>query len=69
MSWLAFIATIIGIYLNAEKNIWCWPLGIASCILWAIVAIQGELVALFVLQIVLLGMNVYGWKRWLGKNS
>ena len=64
MSWLAFIITIIGIYLNAEKSIWCWPLGIVSCILWAIVAIQGGLVALFVLQLVLLGMNVYGWKRW-----
>jgi nicotinamide riboside transporter PnuC len=32
--WIASIVSILGIFLNARKIIWCWPVWIFSNFLW-----------------------------------
>lgn len=67
MIFLGYFATfisLIGIILNARKNIWCWPIWIGSNLLWIIYSlIEGDIPSV-VLWSMFTFANIYGWKVW-----
>lgn len=65
---LEFIAvgiTLAAVYLTARQIIWCWPLGLISVTLYAIVFYQSKLYADMGLQAVYFALALYGWWAWL----
>jgi nicotinamide mononucleotide transporter len=67
----AALITIVSIVLTAVENIWCWPTGVVSVVLYAWVFWQARFYANAGLQIVFLALIIYGWYEWLhgGKNE
>ena len=67
----AAVITIVSIVLTAYENIWCWPTGVVSVVLYAWIFWEARFYANAVLQIaVFLPLIIYGWYEWLhgGKN-
>lgn len=64
LDWIASALSISGIALNANKNIWCWPVWLASNVVWLVhTAIVAEWAA-FIMWIVFVFGNFYGWYQW-----
>jgi nicotinamide mononucleotide transporter len=62
---LGFVFGILGVFLTAKQNIWCWPVGLANVILCLFVFLFAKLYADVILQIFYLVMTIYGWYEWL----
>jgi len=62
---IAVIVTLVAVYLTARQIIWCWPLGMVSVTLYALVFYQAKLYADMGLQALYFGLAVYGWWAWL----
>ena len=68
----AAVITVVSIVLTAIENIWCWPTGIVSVVLYAWIFWAARFYANAVLQIVVfLPLIIYGWYEWRhgGKND
>lgn len=64
LGYIAAFISLIGIILNARKNIWCWPVWTVSNFLWITYSgIQGD-VPYIILWIVFTIFNLYGWWQW-----
>lgn len=67
VSWIAVTLSLVGIFLNARKNILCWPVWVASNVLWLIVSAVPNLnVPQTILWASFLVANFYGWINWIG---
>ncbi|TGK19026.1 nicotinamide riboside transporter PnuC [Leptospira stimsonii] len=67
LSYVEFIGTILyftSVILIARKNIFTWPAGIASVILYAILFYQVQLYADLFEQLYYLIVCIYGWLFW-----
>lgn len=64
IQWIAFTLSVIGITLNAKKNIWCWPIWIVSNGFWIYYSFQEGQFAALATWVVFLGFNFYGWYQW-----
>lgn len=62
---IAVVITLIAVYLTARQIIWCWPLGMISVTLYAVVFFQAKLYADMGLQALYFALAVYGWWAWL----
>ena len=62
---IAFVITLVNVWLTIRENVWCWPTGIVSVILYAIVYWQARYYSSAGLQIVFFTLSVYGWYEWL----
>jgi nicotinamide mononucleotide transporter len=60
----AAVITAISIWLTARENIWCWPTGIVSVVLYAWIFWQARLYANAGLQVVYFALILYGWYEW-----
>ena len=62
---------IICVVLTAKENIWCWPTGIISVVLYGFFYYQQTLYASMYLQGVFLIFCIHGWYHWLygGENK
>jgi len=60
----AFLLSVMYVWLNARQNIWCWPVGGASVLLYAYVFFDSRLYADALLQLIYLGFSIYGWVNW-----
>ncbi|MDP3762871.1 MAG: nicotinamide mononucleotide transporter [bacterium] len=69
INWVAVSLSIIGIFLNANKMISCWPVWIASNICWLVYVIPKNEGAEIVLWSVFALANAYGWYQWLKKED
>jgi nicotinamide mononucleotide transporter len=69
LAWIATVISIIGIILNAKKQISCWPVWIVSNILWIIYFASLDMTPSVVLWIVFTIFNVYGWRQWYKDNQ
>ena len=61
-------ATVLGLanqWLTIRRNILCWPVGIASVMLFGLVFFDARLYSDLLLQGVYVGLQVYGWHTWL----
>jgi len=64
LGWIATLISIIGIFLNARKNMLCWPIWLVSNVLWVTYfALLGDPPSI-ILWIVFSIFNVYGWVQW-----
>jgi nicotinamide mononucleotide transporter len=62
---LAFVFGIVGVWLTAKQNIWCWPVGLINVVLSLFVFFYAKLYADVLLQFFYLFMTLYGWYQWL----
>jgi nicotinamide mononucleotide transporter len=68
VSWFEIFAAAItaySVWLTARENIWCWPTGIVSVVLYWWIFWQARLYANAWLQVLYLILIVYGWYEWL----
>lgn len=67
---LGAVTGIIYLYFSINQNIWLWPWGIITSLLYVYVFFQSKFYADMSLQFYYLGISIYGWYFWLrGKKS
>jgi nicotinamide mononucleotide transporter len=64
IAWIATILSFVGIYLNAKKNILCWPVWLVSDLFWAWYSIATQQWPLLLVQVAFVAGNIWGWKQW-----
>lgn len=62
---VAVVVTLAAVYLTTRQNIWCWPLGMVSVTLYALVFREAKLYADMGLQGLFFALALYGWWAWL----
>ena len=68
LGYSSFAVSLIGILLNAKKNILCWPVWLASNAGWITYSVyQGDFPQIL-LWITFTAFNFYGWLQW-GKDK
>jgi nicotinamide mononucleotide transporter len=55
---------IAGVWLTIRQHVWCWPVGIVSVALFAVVFFNARLYGSAVLQLGYVAISVYGWYAW-----
>jgi len=64
LGYVAAMISLIGIILNARKEILCWPVWLFSNVLWIIYSvIEGDTPSV-ILWILFSIFNIYGWVQW-----
>ena len=62
---IAGVATgIVAIWLTTREKVWCWPIGIVSVMLFVAVFFRARLYGAMGLQVVYVGLAIYGWYSW-----
>jgi nicotinamide mononucleotide transporter len=67
-NWLELLAVswgIVTVWLTVKQNIWCWPAGSLSNLLFTVIFFREKLYADMALQVIYIGLNAYGWYEWL----
>jgi len=62
---IAVVVTLAAVYLTTRQIIWCWPLGLVSVAMYAIIFFQVKLYADMGLQGIYFALSLYGWWAWL----
>ncbi len=62
---VAVVLTLTAVYLTTLQIIWCWPLGMVSVTLYAVVFYDARLYADMGLQGLYFALAAYGWWAWL----
>lgn len=62
---VGFVSGALCVWLVAIQNVWNWPIGIANNITFLVLFWTSGLYADSALQLVYLGLAVYGWWAWL----
>jgi nicotinamide mononucleotide transporter len=68
MPWIELVATVFGflcVWLTIRQNIWCWPVGLVQVFLYCFVFFEAKLYSDFVLHVIYVVLQVYGWRHWL----
>jgi nicotinamide mononucleotide transporter len=55
---------VAAVWLTTRQKIWCWPVGIVSVALYVAVFYEARLYATMGLQVVYVGLAIYGWYAW-----
>jgi len=55
---------VLAVWLTTRQKIWCWPIGIVSVLLYVFVFYEARLYATMGLQVVYVGLALYGWYAW-----
>ena len=68
---VAVLFTLANVWLAVKENIWTWPTGIVSVLLYLVVNWRAHLYANAVLQVLYFVLSIHGWYEWLhgGKNK
>ena len=61
----AVLFGIVSVYLSVRENIWSWPTAIVNVTLYIFVFHRARLYADMALQVVYIGISLYGWYEWL----
>jgi len=61
----AVVFTLANVWLAIKENMWTWPAGIASVILYGIVFYQSRFYLNAGLQVVYFALSIHGWYEWL----
>jgi nicotinamide mononucleotide transporter len=65
LEWVAVAFGVGSVLLAVRQNPWCWPLGIVSVALFALLFWHARLYANAGLQVVYVVLSAYGWWAWL----
>jgi len=71
-NWLEIFGALTGllyIYLEIKGNIWLWPVGIISSVVYIIVFFVSKFYADMSLQVYYLIISIYGWALWARKKE
>jgi nicotinamide mononucleotide transporter len=60
---------IVSVYLLARQQVWGWPVGLVNAALFMGVFYDARLYAAAALQVVYMGLCLYGWNAWLAGDS
>ena len=60
-----FLTGGICVWLVVREHLWNWPVGLANNVFFFVLFLQGRLYADMGLQVVYLGLGIYGWLNWL----
>ena len=60
---------IAGVWLTVRENILCFPVGIVNVSLYALLFFQSKLYSDAILQIIYIGLLIYGWYEWIQKRG
>jgi len=66
---LGFVTAGWAVWLAVKQDIWNWPSGIASNIIYFVIFFQIRLFADMSLQVVFALISAYGWFRWLQRDA
>jgi nicotinamide mononucleotide transporter len=72
LNWMELAGTVCAIvylYLSVRENIWLWPVGFLTSLLYLIVFYHSRLYADMGLQVYYLLVSVYGWIHWMGRKN
>jgi len=61
---VAVALTLVAVYLTTRQVVWCWPLGMVSVTLYAVVFYGARLYADMGLQGLYFALAAYGWWAW-----
>ena len=64
LGWIATAMSVAGVLLNAKKNIWCWPVWLASNVLWIYISVVTNNLPQVVLWVIFAASNCYGYFQW-----
>ena len=62
---IAVLFTLANVWLAIKENIWTWPTGIASVLLYLVVFWRSHLYLNAGLQIIYFVLSIHGWYEWL----
>jgi nicotinamide mononucleotide transporter len=62
---LGFVSGALCVWLVARQNVWNWPIGIANNVMFLILFWTAGIYADAGLQVVYMGLALYGWWAWL----
>ena len=65
LGYFAALISLIGIILNAKKNMLCWPVWVVSNILWVVYSILEGDIPSIILWVLFSFANIYGWRQWI----
>ena len=60
-----FLTGVVAVWLTAKESPWCWPTGLVNVSLYIVVFWKAKLYADTGLQVVYVGVCLYGWWEWL----
>lgn len=64
IGWTAMLLSFTGIYMNARKNIWCWPVWLVSNAFWLVLGLHYRDSAIIIANFGFATGNSYGWVQW-----
>lgn len=64
LEWAAAIAGIVSVYLLTKQSVLAWPAGLLSVFIYVFIFFQNKLYSDFILHIIYVMLNAYGWWRW-----
>lgn len=64
MSYIAAILSVVGLWFNARKSVWCWPVWFVGNALWVIAYVPRHDWAVVGIDAVMMVLNVVGWFHW-----
>lgn len=64
LEWSAVAASILGVWLMAQRRMLAWPVGLVSVGLYALVFIEARLYSDTLLQGAFAAFLLYGWRNW-----
>lgn len=59
-----FVTGGVCVWLVVREHLWNWPIGLANNIFFFILFLRGQLYADMGLQVIYLGLGIYGWWNW-----
>lgn len=62
---MAFVLSLLMVWLNFKVNAWAWPLAIVSSVLYGVLFARSRLYGEASLQLVFVVVSVWGWWQWL----
>ena len=66
---IAVVTGIISVWLAKKENVWLYPAGIISVVLWLYLCWIGSLFGQSVINLFFFLMNLYGWYNWLRRDE
>jgi nicotinamide mononucleotide transporter len=65
LEWIAVLTGFACVWLAARESLWNFPVALVSCALYIVVYYRAGLYSDSLLQIMFIGLSVYGWYEWL----
>lgn len=68
VEWLGMVTGIMGVWLSIKEKVAAWPLFIVCYSCYVSISYQFGLFAFMGMNIVFIGISVYGWLKWTGRS-